>query len=636
MLEAIRSLTQGVAAKVILAIITIPFALFGIDSYLNGAGGNVSVAEVGDEKISIQEYSNAVENMRNRIQSQGEQFDPTLLEKPEFKQLILDGLVTRRLVSADVLNHNFQVGDNQLSQYILGMQEFQENGQFSEELYHRTLEQNKLTATDFENSIRQDMVTRQARDELANLAFVPASIAEETVKIAFQTRDVSTAELKGKDFLDAVSVSDEEVDAYYKLHKEKFKVPEKVKLEFALLSVNGIVPKVSSTVTDEEVKEFYEQNLEKFQGNEQREASHILFGFGVSATDEDKQKVKEDAEMVLAQVQANPDRFEEYAAKHSHDPGSAEKGGSLGSFGRGAMVKPFEDAVFSMEPSQISDLVESEFGYHIIRLDGVTGESADFESLKLQIKGELIFLKAQALYAEKTEEFGNIVYEQSGSLKPAAEKFDLELQTSEWMSKEEGMKFFGDSERFMNMVFSDEVLKEKRNTEAFEVKPNNLVSARVVDYKPEAPRTFDEVKGGIKDLLKIEKALAATKEKGDAMLTKLQAGEEVEDLEWIPTVTVDRKDAQGLTEPVMRQVFKINTDTLPAYKGFIENNRAYVFVKVSDVKNNLSDDEGAKEMAMLDFERALATEYTASYGRSLKAKSDIKVNSQLILGNDDQ
>ncbi len=632
MLEAIRSLTQGIAAKIILAVITIPFALFGIDSYLNQSGGNVTVAEVGKEKISIQEYSNQFENVRNRMQSQGEKFDPETLQQPEFKQMILDGLITRRLVNADIKNNNFKISDNQLSQYILGMPEFQDNGQFSEDLYQKTLEQNNLTATTFENSIRNDMAARQARDDLARLAFAPSSLAEETLKIAFQSRDVSIAEIKASEFLSKVEVTDEEVEAYYQLHKDKFKVPEKVKLEFALLAVNALVPKVSGSITEEEVKEFYDQNLEKFQGNEQRQASHILFSFGLNPTDEDKATVKASAQDVLDKLTASPNRFEELAAKFSQDPGSAAKGGALGSFGRGAMVKPFENAVFAMEPSEISELVESEFGFHIIRLDEVTGESSDFESLKTQIKGELIYLKAQSKYADLTEEFGNIVYEQSGSLQPVAKAFDLQLQTSDWISREEGAKFFG-NEKIMAMIFSDDVLKEKRNTEAVEVKPNNLVSARVLEYAPEAPRTFDEVKGGIKDLLNIEKALEAAKKDGEQQLVKLNTGEEMKTLDWIPTVTVDRKDAQGLTEPVMSQVFKINTSTLPAYTGFIDGSRAYVFVKVTGLNDTIGDDEEAKEMAELDFERALAQEYTAAYGQSLKAKSDIKINQQLILGD---
>jgi peptidyl-prolyl cis-trans isomerase D len=626
MLEGFRKITSGWVAKFILALITVPFALFGIDSYLNQAGGNVPLAKVGRENISIQEYSNAIETVRNRMQSEGQKVDSAMLETPAFKQSVLDGLITRRLVNTDVQKANFKISDKQLSDHILSMPEFQENGKFSEDLYQKTLEQNKLTATKFENSIRGDLVTQQAREGLARLVFVPKSVAEQTLQFAYQKRDVSTADIKVASFVSQVKVTPEQVKAYYETHKAKFKVPEQVKLEFALLSAAALVPQMQ--VSDEEVKAFYDENAAKLQGDEQRQASHILIAFSAGGGEAEKVAAKEKAIDILAQLKKNPKQFEELATKYSQDPGSAVKGGDLGSFGRGAMVKPFEDAVFSMKKGQISDLVESEFGYHIIRLDDVTGTSSSFESMKPQIKGELSWQKAQAKYAELTEDFSNTVYEQSGSLQPVAKKFDLQLQTSAWMSREEGAKFFK-NDKLMAMVFSDEVLKEKRNTEAVEVSPNNLVAARVVEYKASVPKTFDEMKPGIEAVLKLEQAAKLAKEKGEATLAKLKAGETLKELEWIEPVTVDRKTAQGLTEPVMSQVFKINAAKLPAYAGFLDENRAYVIVQVSRVDNALADAD-AKKVAEAELESALAAEYITAYGKSLKLKTDVVVNRKLL------
>ena len=628
MLEAVRKLTTGWVAKLILALITVPFALFGIDSYLNQAGRDVAVAKVGREKISIQEYGNAIENVRNRMQSEGQKVDAAMLETPAFKQSVLDGLITRRLVNTEIHQANFRISDAQLSEHILAMPEFQENGKFSEDLYQKTLNQNKLTATRFENGIRSDLVTQQAREGLARLVLVPKSVAEQTLQFAHQKRDVSTADIKVAAFVSQVKVSPEEVKAYYEAHKDKFKVPEQVKLEFALLSANALVPQVSGSVTDAEIKEFYDTNSAKFQGDEQRHASHILVSFGVGAKEGDKAAAKAKALDILAQLKKNPKRFEELATKFSQDPGSAAKAGDLGSFGRGAMVKPFEDAVFSMKVNQISDLVESEFGYHIIRLDGVSGAASSFDSMKAQIKGELIFQKAQAKYAELTEDFSNTVYEQSGSLQPVAKKFNLQLQTSGWMSRDDGAKFFK-NDKLMAMVFSDEVLKEKRNTEAVEVSPNNLVSARVAEFKPAAPRSFDEVKGGIEAFLKLEQAAKLAKEKGDATLAKLKAGETVKELEWIAPVTVDRKAAQGLSNSVMAHVFKINTNKLPAYDGFIEGDSAYTLLQVTHVDSALADAD-ARKTAEAELDGAVAAEYISAYAKSLKAKTEVVVNRKLL------
>ncbi|MFM9836555.1 MAG: SurA N-terminal domain-containing protein [Methylophilaceae bacterium] len=628
MLDAVRKLTTGWVAKFILALITIPFALFGIDSYLNQAGHDVAVAKVGREKISIQEYGNAIENVRNRMQAEGQKVDTAMLETPAFKQSVLDGLITRRLVNAEIQHANFRISDAQLSEHIIAMPEFQENGKFSEDLYQKTLDQNKLTATKFESSIRGDMVTQQAREGLAHLVMVPKSVAEQTLQFAHQKRDVSTTDIKVASFVSQVKVTPEQVKAYYELHKDKFKVPEQVKLEFVLLSANDLVPQVSGLVTDAEIKEFYDTNKDKFQGDEQRHASHILIAFGVAAKEADKAAAKAKAEDILAQLKKNPKKFEELATKFSQDPGSAAKAGDLGSFGRGAMVKPFEDAVFSMKVGQISDLVESEFGYHIIRLDGVSGASSSLDSMKAQIKGDLIFQKAQAKYAELTEDFSNTVYEQSASLQPVAKKLNLQIQTSGWMSREDIGKYFK-NDKLMAMVFSDEVLKEKRNTEAVEISQNNLVSARVAEHKASAPRTLDEVKGGIEALLKLEAAAKMAKEKGDSVLAKLKAGETVKELDWIQPVTVDRKTAQGLSNAVMEHVFKINTSKLPAYDGFIDGNRAYTLVAISHVENALTDDE-TKKTAELELEGAVAAEYISAYGKSLKAKTEVVVNRKLL------
>ena len=622
MLDAIRKHTTGWLAKVILALITVPFALFGIDSYLNQAGRDVAVAKVNGDKISIQEYSNAIENVRNRMQADGK-MDAAMLDSPQLKQSVLDGLITRRLVNAEIRKANFKISDEQLSQHILGMPEFQENGKFSEDIYQKTLAQNKLTATKFENDRRSELLTQQARDGLVALVSVPKGVAEQTLQFAYQQREVSAAEIKTAQFISQVKVTQEQVKAYYELHKDKFVVPEQVKLEFAMLSAASFVAQMK--VDDKEIKDFYDANSAKFQGDEQRHASHILISRGT--TDKDKAAAKAKAEDILAQLRKSPKSFEALAMRYSQDPSGA-KGGDLGTFGRGAMVKPFEDAVFGMKVGQISDLVESEFGYHIIRLDGITGQNTSFDSLKLQIKGELSWQKAQAKYAELADDFSNTVYEQSGSLKPAADKFNIQLQTSGWLSRDDGAKFFK-NEKLMNSVFSDAVLKEKRNTEAIEVSPNNMMSARVVGYKASAPRSFDEVKGGIEAVLKLEQAVKLAADKGAASLAKLKAGDAGKELEWITPVTVDRKNAQGLADIVMNQVFKMDVSKLPAYAGFVNGKTSYTIVKILSVANALKEDE-AKKTAEADLQAAMAAEYVSAYGQSLKAKSDVVVNRKLL------
>jgi peptidyl-prolyl cis-trans isomerase D len=629
MLEALRKHTQGWMAKIILALIVVPFALFGIDSYLNNAGGQVAVAKVDGQKISLQEYSNAVENARNYLQSQGQKVDAALLESPAFKQSVLDSIITRRVVEGAIQDYRFKISDDQLSQHVVGMPEFQSNGKFSEDTYNQLLSQNKLTPAKFEQNIRKDLTVQQVRDGLTNLVFMPQKVAEQSLMSEFEQREVSVADVKVVDFINQVTVTPEQVQAYYNQHKTKFIAPAKVKLQFTLLSAAGLVGDVS--VSDEEVKQDYEENAAKYQGDEQRQASHILIGFNSTASAEEKAAAKQKAESILKQVKENPKNFEKLAIEFSQDTGSASKGGDLGSFGRGAMVKPFENAAFSMKVGEISDLVESEFGYHIIKLTGITGQSSDFDSMKLKIKAELLFQKAQAKYAELADDFGNTVYEQSGSLEPVAKKFNLQVQTSPAMTKDEIAKFFK-SDRLASMVFSDEVLKEKRNTEAVEISPNNLVAARAVEYTPEAPRTFDEVKSGIESLLKAEAATKLAKQKGEALLAELKAGKAV-NADWIPPVTIDRRNAQGLTDAVMRNVFKVNTHTLPAYYGFNEPNKGYTVIKVIAVNQKLKDSPEVADKAYKAYQAALGSEISYAYVSSLKAKKDIQYNTKVLLSN---
>ncbi|MDI1300091.1 SurA N-terminal domain-containing protein [Methylotenera sp.] len=630
MLDQIRTVAQGWVGKALLALITIPFALFGIDSYLSSVGNNAAVAKVGGNSISVQAYDNALKNMRNRLQSEGK-FEQAQLDSPEVKSLVLDQLINKQLLSDEIHNAKYAISDSQLATYVTGMPEFQKDGKFSQDLYDQTLAQNQLSPTKFEAGMRADLLAQQAQDGIARLGFISNARADEVLKLANQQRVVTVSEIKTKDFVDQVTIKPEEVKAYYEQHKNKLIVPEQVKIEFLSLAPVNFMRNVN--VRDDEVKKYYDDNAAKFQGNEQRRASHILIAFGVSATPEQKQQAKAKAEEILAQIKKDPSKFEQLAIKNSQDPGSAVKGGDLGSFGHGAMVKPFEDAAFSMKLNQVSDLVESEFGYHIIKVTEISGQSADFNNLKPQIKGDLMFQKAKDEFAKQAEAFSDLVYTQSGSLEPAAKAFGGQVQKSDWLSRESGAKFFKNNDKIMSLVFSNEVLKDRRNTEAIEVSTDNMVSARVVDYKAAAPKSFDEVKSGIEALLKLEAASKLAILKGEVALKDLRDGKNVAGIEWIKEVTVDRKNAQGLTDLAMNQVFKTNTVKLPAYSGLADSKQGYLLVKVIKVDSSSLADEETKKAAKAQLNAALANEYIAAYKQSLREKAKVTVNEKLLLSN---
>ena len=631
MLEVIRTHSKGWVAKFILVLITVPFALFGIDAYLKDAGTGASVAKVDGASISVQEYRNAMQSLRDRLQKENPK-DVAALDSPEVKQSVLDRLINTRLLNAEVVHSNFKVTNEQLALFISSLPEFQQGGKFSQEVYDKLLSQNQMTPSQFENKMRNELLLQQLRDGVPGLAFTAPGVENAVLNIAHQQREVSVAEIKTSDFISQVKVEPAEVRAYYDKHKDKFKVPEQVKLEFVMLSANTLITKMQAT--EEEAKKFYDENAAKFQGDEQRHASHILIGVAATASADAKAEAKKKAEQVLAEVKKNPAKFAELAKKYSQDPGSAEKGGDLGTFGRGAMVKPFEEAVFSMKIGGVSGLVQSDFGYHIIKLNEIAGQSQGFDTMKAQIRAELMYQKAIAKFSEQAEAFSALVYEQSSSLQPAADAYGVTVQKSGWLSYADGAKFFK-SDKLMTLVFTNEVLKDKRNTEAVEVSNNTLVSARVVEYKPSAPRSFDEIKGGIEDLLKIEKASKLAIDKGALFLASLKEGKDAAGLDWILPVTVDRKNAQGLSDLTMSNVFKINATKLPAYTGVSDSKKGYLILKLSAVQNKLADDE-AKKAALLDLRTAMASEYASAYIGSLKSNKKIFVNTGLMMSDGTQ
>ena len=631
MLEVIRTHSKGWVAKFILILITVPFALFGIDAYLKDAGTGASVAKVDGATISVQEYRNAMQSLRDRLQKENPE-DVAALDSQEVKQSVLDRLINTRLLSAEVAHSNFKVTNEQLALFITSLPEFQQGGKFSQEVYDKLLIQNQMTPSQFENKMRSELLLQQVRDGIPGLAFTTPAVENAVLNIEHQQREVSVAEIKTSDFISQVKVEPSEVRAYYEKHKDKFKVPEQVKLEFVMLSANTLITKMQAT--EEEAKKFYDENAAKFQGNEQRHASHILIGVSATASADAKAEAKKKAEQVLAEVKKNPAKFAELAKKYSQDPGSAEKGGDLGTFGRGAMVKPFEEAVYAMKAGDVSGLVQSDFGYHIIKLNEISGQSQGFDAMKAQIRAELMYQKAIAKFSEQAEAFSALVYEQSTSLQPAADAYGVPVQKSEWLSYADGAKFFK-SDKLMTLVFTNEVLKDKRNTEAVEISNNTLVSARVVEYKPSAPRSFDEIKGGIEDLLKIEKASKLAIDKGALSLASLKEGKDAAELDWILPVTVDRKNAQGLTDLTMSNVFKIDATKLPAYAGVADSKKGYLIIKVSAVQNKLADDD-AKKAALLALRTAMASEYASAYIGALKANKKIFVNTRLMMSDSAQ
>jgi len=617
MLEQIRNRTQTTFAKVILAIIIVPFALFGIDSYLSSVGSSIHIASVNDELITAQALQNAETEIKAR---QDESADPSIFESIEFKKAVLDNLITTKLINQEIKNSGFYISDSQIGTYIAGMPEFRKDGKFSQEQYDQVLKINNLSPKKFDDKIKSDLGTQQVKDSLRKLSFVPKTKVQELVDLAYQKRDVSIYELKQDDFKNKIDLSIPALKKVYEESKSSFMRPDQVKIKFIIYSVAGIVPNVK--VADKEVKNYFADNISRYQTDQQRRASHILFTVGPNLTDEEVKKIATRAQNVLNEIKKNPKTFKKNAEKYSQDAESSKNGGDLGFFSRGDMDKVFEDTVFSMSKNQIAELIKTEFGFHIVMLTEIKGEEVKFETVKNQIKGELLFNKALVEFGENAEDFSNIVYEQSESLQQAANKFSLKIEDSEWLSFENAKKFFN-NEAFAQAIFDKYAIDGMKNIAAIEASPNNLVAARVVDFRSSAAKSFDEVKGSIKDFLVEAESQRLLILAGTKLIEDVKLKPNV--INWIDELTVDRVDRQGLSDTLLNAIFKMDGKDLPAYTGLYDSKGEYVIVKLSKVVTEKVEDKDSIDTYYNEYISMIQEEIDFSFISDLKAKADIDI-----------
>jgi peptidyl-prolyl cis-trans isomerase D len=335
-------------------------------------------------------------------------------------------------------------------------------------------------------------------------------------------------------------------------------------------------------VSDEELRRYYDENAARFTAAEERRASHILIAADKGAPAAERQKAKARAEELLAEVRKAPGRFAELATKNSQDPGSAAKGGDLDFFGRGAMVKPFEDAVFAMKQGEISNVIETDFGYHIIQLTGQRGgQKQSFESVRPQIEGEVRRQLAQRRFAENAEAFTNMVYEQSDSLQPVIDKFKLEKKTATVQrAPAPGATGALASAKLLEAIFKDDTLRNKRNTDAVDLGNSQLVSARVVEYTPARTQPLADVRDRVRESVVQRQAAELARKEGEARLAALKAAPATA----LPqTLTVSRGQPEGLAPNALDAILQAAPDKLPAAVGVDLGAQGYLVARVVEV-----------------------------------------------------
>jgi peptidyl-prolyl cis-trans isomerase D len=420
-----------------------------------------------------------------------------------------------------------------------------------------------------------------------------------------------------------------EAQAYYEANEAQFTLPEKVRVEYLVLSLDGIEKQVK--VSPDEVKQYFEERSKQFEAPEERRARHILITTPPGASAEQKDKARARAADLLAQAQKAPKSFAELARKHSEDPGSAAEGGELGFFPRGRMVKQFDDAVFGMKQGEIVGPIETQYGYHVIMLEEIKASAGPrFETVAKEVEAELTRAQANRRFAEEAETFSNVVYEQPDSLQPAAEQFKLALQKSGWIAREGGADdpLLG-NEKFLKALFTDDVIKDRRNTEAVEVAPNMIVSARVIEHEPAKQRSFEDVAAQIVGHLEQEKAARLAREEGEARLAKLKQGEAVA-VSWSAAQMVTRERRAGLHPAAAQAVFGADASKLPGYVGVAAPDGRYVIYRISKVVDATTLDEQQRRGLARQIERTTAQAVAAATLESWRKAADVKINKKAI------
>jgi peptidyl-prolyl cis-trans isomerase D len=457
---------------------------------------------------------------------------------------------------------------------------------------------------------------------------VPRSTVDAFVRISEQSRDVSLVNLAPDQYLAKVKVTPEQVKAWYDSHLVDYTIPEQARVEFVELSLDALAARAQ--VTPEEVKAFYEANQGRFLQKEERRASHILISAGADAKPEERKAARAKAQAIFEQVTKKPASFAEIAKKESQDPGSAVQGGDLGFFPRGAMVKPFEDAAYAGKKDDIVGPVESDFGYHVIRITDVKPEKGkSVAEATPEIEAELKKQVAARKFAESAEQFSNLVYEQPTSLKPAADALKLAVQQSGWFSKAGGAPPLLANPKLIQEIFSEDSTKAKRNTTAVEVGPNVLVSARVSELKPSEVRPLESVKADIERRLLRDAAAKLATEDGEAKLKELREGKAV-DLKWPAPLAVSRAKAGGLFPQVLDEVFRADARKLPAYAGVAMPGGGYALLQVTKVNEPGAIDD-AKRAAMRErlAQAVTAQEFESELG-SLRKQIDVSVRKDAV------
>ena len=619
MFDFIRKHTR-VLFFVLIVLIIPSFVFFGLEGYTGFRDNQAAtVAEVAGIKINQSEWDAAHRDQVERARRQSPDTDAKLFDTPAMKAETLDALIRERLllVASDKLH--LVTSDDRLARLFRQDKQFDFLRNPDGSLNKAVLNAQGMSSELFEQRLRQDMSSRQVMQGVEASVLAAATPANAGLDAFFQQRELQLARFDAAKYAAQVKPSDADLEAFHKDPKNaaQFQAPEQANIEYVVLDLDTLAKDV--TLSEDDLKKYYTENESRYTTPEERRASHILIKAEKSATDEARAKAKARAEALLVEARKNPAGFAELARKNSEDAGSAQNGGDLDFFGRGAMVKPFEDAAFKLEKGAISDVVTSDFGYHIIQQTGARGgEKRSFESVRATIEELVRKQQAQKRYSEIAAEFSNMVYEQADALKPVAEKYKLPLRTAQGVTRTPKSPTGPlASQKFLEALFGNDAIRNKRNTDAVETAPNTMVSGRIVQYSPARALPLADVRDQVLAQVSAKQAAALARKEGEARLAALKAAPATAIA--TPAVTVSRVQPGEVPMPVIEAALRAPATPLPAFLGVDLGNQGYAVVKV--VKLLGRDPAGSDVQRSRDqFARALAEAEALAYYDALQKR----------------
>lgn len=576
MLQAFRTHKRWMMFIAMIFIIP-SFVVTGIYSYNRMSDSENDLATVGDTSITMMDFDNAkrqyLDNFRRQM---GQSFKPNMLDTAEARASILAALISDRAISLEIASEYMNVGEADAINLVKQAPAFQRDGKFSTEAYQQFLNSMGKSDEQFVLELRRDLTRQMLLSAVSQTTQASNTVAQRIHDLLTEERTIRTFEIKPTAFLKSVSVTDAEAQSYYDQNKSLFAVPESVDIEYVVLSPESYK---NIKASEDDIKTFYEQNLQRFSTPEERRASHILIAVNNEKTDAD---AKKEADEIYKQLQADPSKFAQLAKSKSADPGSARQGGDLGFFQKGMMVPEFDNAVFSGKKGDLIAPVKTQFGYHIIKIvDVKPAQAKPLKEVRAEIEALYQQQAAIRAFAEDAENFSNMVYEQSESLQPVAERFGLKIQTVKNVTRDFEDQLINPN--VIEALYGFDVLEDKRNSNAIEVASNTLLSARVTAHHKQTVKTFDDVKGDIVATLKNQKATEAARAQGSADIAKLLDKKSASGKFGDKTV-ISRERPGAYAYEVVTAALRPDANKLPTYTGVQTQDGSYFVIEVQSSK----------------------------------------------------